>query len=61
MSWNNTIPAWLLMNVRIRYTDSRGREIGAGFKTKQEALDFIHNEGDHVVDYYFLPDHEEGY
>ena len=54
MSWNNVIPAWMLMPVRIRYTDIKGRELGAGFKTKEEAIAFVHNEGDHVVDYYFI-------
>ena len=57
MSWNNVIPAWLLLPVRIRYTDSKGREQGAGFMTKEEAMTFIHNEGDHVVDYYFIDDY----
>lgn len=59
MSWNNVIPAWMLMPVRIRYTDTKGRELGAGFKTKEEALAFIHNEGDHIVDYYFIDEELE--
>lgn len=54
MSWNNVLPAWMLMPVRIRYTDTKGREQGAGFKTKDEAFAFVHNEGDHIVEWRYI-------
>jgi hypothetical protein len=58
MSWNNVVPAWALLPVRVIGYYSDGKRFQRGFKTKEEADSFIHNERDHLIVEKFLVDEE---
>jgi hypothetical protein len=58
MSWNNVIPAWALFPVRVLGTYSDGSKIGKGFMTKQDAEQWVAEQGDNVSFASILEDDE---
>lgn len=54
MSWNNVIPAWMLRPVAAEFIDTNGDKTVLDFRSKEEFEWFLHNEGDHIVEYKFI-------